>query len=197
MDLYLLGHAVADSGEIFAQLPQHVVGADRKSFYFGERELGPGEVRKGLHVRNAGDAYLEVRPGRHLADLLTYTFSGSLILRHRVVEKMAAEGVRAVETAFRWSLHIVEPKSRKIWDEYIILWPLERHDVLDHGRAKVRYYPGTQVIWEIEQWAINLNAVPEADLFPAEDSLKWICTAKFRSVIEKHRFSGFDFAELT
>jgi hypothetical protein len=189
---FLFEAAASDSGGPFAELPQNVLDRHGEPMDSYEPYDGPNQVRRGVHVRDAGDAYLRVSPRRRVGDVLCYAYHGCLACSQQMMTAVDTAGLAIDPDLYRWPLHLTDMKGRPLRD-YLFLWPLKRWPVLDMLQAEVEYSANPEILRKVVRWVLDETALPPFDLIATSHSFQWLASDRFKRTVESNGVTGAAF----
>lgn len=184
-----------DSAGPFGIITNKIQNENGEALWTHQVGVGQHEIRLGVDVRTAGDAYLVVPNAKRRGDLLSYSFRQAIIVRGSVMSDFLENQIRLDDMIYCWPLWLLERPGGPTVDKYQILWPLLQRDVLDVSNSSVDYYPGTRVIKKVQKWSLRPNAVAGIDLVPTAYNA-WICSSRLVTRVTANGFTGFSFKKI-
>lgn len=207
---YVFKHCTADKdGKLFADFPTPPFLADGTDMNFsGGADVGWGMKWSPYHagpyidLRKVEMIYLPTNPyGKRYGDLLSYKWKKSLIFSYRAVEVFEQAGVKLPKIRdeyLRVLFGLQHPETKELHREYICFWPLDfwGYTEWDWGQyIEERYLrpPDKRVL--SHEAVIDLRDAPDYDLFPMEPDGIWLCTSRFKNLVDNYDLRGFEFVQ--
>lgn len=189
---YILDLEPHDREGPFAQLTGKLCDRDGRPLENLEKPVAVNEIRKGVDVRDVGEAYVATRNRDRLGDHLWYRVHGNPAFSVEVASAIDRAELAVDPTVYRWPLHVLSASSGTLRRDYVFFWAMKLWPVLDLARADVEFFPGTDVISDVKRWVFDEGETPPYDLFRTS-YFRWIASERMRQVIIIGRYTGFSF----